>query len=116
MNRLQKVAGLQLVIIFLSFIAAIINSALYMRKYGYSFGKAWWFGSSWPIIICVFLIVLGPLFFYKKKCSIDLDERDLMIDRKAARFCFAAAFFFFLFSNQAFAVRCWADDSAAAGR
>ena len=48
------------------------------------------------MILCVFLVVLAPVFFRKKKGRINFDERDLIIDRRAARIGFGASFFFFI--------------------
>ncbi|MFH1615877.1 MAG: hypothetical protein ABIG61_12445 [Planctomycetota bacterium] len=104
MNKTQKVAWFQLIVIALAAVASVINSFLYMHKYGYSFSKAWWFGTVWPVIICIFLVVFATTFsktfskFYRKKGEILFDERDLLIQRQASRFGYAAAFVFFVAS------------------
>ena len=100
MNRTQKVAGFQLIVIALAVVASMIISFLYMHKHGYSFTRAWWFGTIWPIIICVFLVVFVTTFskFYRKKGEILFDERDLLIQRQASRFGYTAAFAFFVAS------------------
>ena len=100
MNKTQKVAWFHLIVIILAAVASVINSFLYMHKYGYSFSKAWWFGTGWPIIICVFLGVFTTTFskFYRKKGEILFDERDLLIQRQASRFGYTAAFAFFVAS------------------
>ncbi|MBL7106978.1 MAG: hypothetical protein ISS77_05175 [Phycisphaerae bacterium] len=104
MNGTQKGAWFQLIVITLAAIASVVNSFLYMHKYGYSFSKAWWFGTGWPVIICVFLIVFATTFsktfskFYRKKGAVLFDERDLLIQRQASRFGYAAAFVFFVAS------------------
>ena len=104
MNNTQKVAWFQLIVIVLAAVASVINSFFYMHKYGYSFTKAWWFGTGWPVIICVFLVVFATTFvktssrFYRKKGEILFDERDLLIERQASRFGYAAAFVFFIAS------------------
>lgn len=97
MNRTQKVAWFHLIVIALAVVASIGNSFLYMHEYGYSFSKAWWFGTGWPIIICIFLVVFATIFsrFYRKKSEILFDERDLLIQRQASRLGYAAAFVFF---------------------
>ena len=97
-------AWFQLIVIALAVLASIGISFLYMYKYGYSFTKAWWFGTVWPTIICVFLVVFAATFsktfskFYYKKGVILFDERDLLIQRQASRFGYAAAFVFFIAS------------------
>jgi uncharacterized membrane protein len=96
MNRQQKIAWFQLVVIAIAAVASVVNSGLYMQKYGYTFLKAWWFGTGWPVILCVLLVVLAPVFFRKKKGQINFDERDLIIDRRAARIGFGASVFFFI--------------------
>jgi len=96
MNRLQKIAWFQLTVIVIAAIAGIFNSWLYMQKYEYTFLKAWWFGMGWPVGLCLFLVVFSPLFFRKKKGRVNFDERDLVIDRRATRTAFGAAYFFFI--------------------
>ena len=96
MNRLQKIAWFQLAVIAIAAVASVVNSGLYMQKYGYTFLKAWWFGTGWPVILCVFLVVLAPIFFRKRKGQINFDERGLIIGRRAARIGFGASFFFFI--------------------
>jgi uncharacterized membrane protein len=100
MNRTQKVAWVQLIVIALAAVASVVNSFWYMHKYGYSFSKAWWFGTVWPVMICFFLIVFVPTFsrFYRSKVKKLFDERDLLIQRQASRFGYAAAFVFFVAS------------------
>ena len=97
MNKTQKGAWFQLIVIALAVVASVGNSFFYMYKYGYSFSKAWWFGTVWPIMICMFLVVFATTFSecYRKKGEILFDERDLLIQRQASRFGFAAAFVFF---------------------
>jgi len=96
MNRQQKIAWFQLVVIAVATVASVVNSWLYMQKYGYTFLRAWWFGTGWPVILCISLVVLAPVFFRKKKGRINFDERDLIIDRRAVRIGFGASFFFFM--------------------
>lgn len=100
MNKTQKVAWFQLIVIALAVVASVGNSFFYMYKYEYSFSKAWWFGTGWPTIICVFLVVFATTFskFYRQKGEIPFDERDLLIQRQASRFGYAAAFIFFVAS------------------
>lgn len=100
MNKTQKVALVQLIVIVLTILASLIISFLYMYKYGHSFSKAWWFGTVWPLAICIFVIVFAPTFSYfyrnRKSGGIAFDERDLLIQRQASRFAYAAAFAFFV--------------------
>jgi len=96
MNRVQKIAWCQLAVLGLFIIASIFNSLLYMQKYGYIFFKAWWLGSASPMVLCFFLMVLAPVFFHSRKGQINFDERDLKIDRRAARIAFGASFAFFI--------------------
>lgn len=81
MNRQQKIAWFQLVVITITVVVSIANSWLYMQKYEYTFFKAWWFGTGWPVVLCIFLVVFAPILFRKKKGRLDFDERDLIIDR-----------------------------------
>ena len=41
MIRQQKIAWFQLVVIAVAAVASVVNSGLYMQKYGYTFLKAW---------------------------------------------------------------------------
>jgi hypothetical protein len=68
---------------------------LFVRKYEYGFLEAWWIGSAYPIPLIV-LTALAPVFIRKKKGQIDFDERDLMIDRKAAWIAFSSSYAFFI--------------------
>ena len=72
MNRTQKAAWFKLIVIALAAVVSVVNSFLYMHKYGHSFLKAWWFGTVWPVIICVFLVVFAATFSrsYRKKGEI----------------------------------------------
>ena len=95
MNKTQKIAWCQLILVGIAAIASVILTALWMRKYEYGFLQAWWFGSAHPTIL-VALTVFVPLFFRKKKGQINFDERDLIIDRQAARLAFGASYGFFI--------------------
>lgn len=100
MNKTQKIALFRLIVIATALVASVIISFLYMHKYGYSFSRAWWFGTVWPVVIGIFLLVFVTTFsrFYRKKSEIAFDERDLLIQRQASRFGYAAAFVFFVAS------------------
>jgi hypothetical protein len=96
MNRQQKIAWFQLVVIAIAAVASVVNSVPYMQRHGYTFSQAWWLGSGWPVVLCVFLVVLAPVFYRKKKGQINFDERDLIIDRRASRIALGASYFFFI--------------------
>ena len=96
MNRQQKVARLQLIIIAVAALASVINSMFYMRRHDYTLSQAWWLGSGWPVVLCFFGVVLTPLLFRGKKGRVDFDERDLMIDSRASRVALGASYFFFI--------------------
>ena len=95
MNRAQKIAWCQLILVGIAAVASVILTGLWMRKYEHGFAQAWWFGSAHPTIL-IALTVFVPLFFRKKKGQINFDERDLIIDRQAARFAFTASYGFFI--------------------
>ena len=95
MNRPQKIAWFQLAVVSTAAVMSVILMAFFMRKYAYGFSEAWWIGSAYPTPLLV-LTVLAPAFIRRKKGQIDSDERDLMIDRKAARIAFGTTYAFFI--------------------
>jgi hypothetical protein len=101
MNKRQKVARLQLIIIAVAALASVINSMFYMHRHGFTFSRAWWLGSGWPVVFCFFGVMLAPLFFRKKKGRVDFDERDLMIDNRASRIALGASYSFFMLACMA---------------
>lgn len=96
MNRQQKIARLQLIIIVICAILSVINSVSYMHKHGFTFSRAWWLGSGWPVIFCFFGVMLSPFFLRKKKGQINSDERDLLIENRASHIAFGASYSFFI--------------------
>jgi uncharacterized membrane protein len=96
MNRQQKVARLQLIIIAVAAILSVVNAMFYMYRHGYAFSQAWWSGSGWPVVLCFFGVVLAPLILRKKKGQISFDERDLMIESRASRIALGVSYFFFI--------------------
>ena len=95
MNRRQKIAYFQLILVGVLTVASVILSGLFVRKYEYAHLEAWWIGSGYMTPF-VALTVFAPLFFRKKKGQIDFDERDLMIDRQAMLIAFASTYAFFI--------------------
>lgn len=96
MNRQQKIARLQLIVIAIATIASVVNSMLYMHRHGYTFSQAWWLGSAWPVVLCFFGVMLAPFLLRRRKGRVDFDERDLMIDIRASRIALGASYFFFI--------------------
>jgi len=95
MNRQQKIAWFQLAVVGTAAAMSVILMAFFIIKYAYGFSEAWWIGSGYSTPPLV-LTVLAPVFIRKKKGQIDSDERDLMIDRKAARIAFGTTYTFFI--------------------
>ena len=95
MNRQQKIAWFQLAVVGTAAVMSVILMAFFIRKNAYGFSEAWWIGSGYSTPLLV-LTVLAPAFIRKKKGQIDSDERDLMIDRKAARIAFGTTYTFFI--------------------
>jgi len=95
MNRQQKIASFQLVVVGIAAVASVILMGLFLRKYQYGLSEAWWIGSAYQTPLLV-LTVLAPVFIRKKKGRIDFDERDLMIDRQAMRIAFLTSYAFFI--------------------
>ncbi|MGD1041830.1 MAG: hypothetical protein ABR913_02065 [Sedimentisphaerales bacterium] len=94
MNRQQKIAWFQLAVIAMAAIASAAISEIYVYKDGLNFSKAWWFGTVWPVILGIILMTSAPLLFRKKKGQVDFDERDLTIDRWAARISYGMSYAF----------------------
>lgn len=93
MNRAQKMAWYQLCVVGVAAVVSVILMVHYVRKYQYGYLEAWWIAASYSTL-CVLLTVLAPFIFRKKKGQIDLDERDLIIDRRAALVAGWAAYSF----------------------
>jgi hypothetical protein len=101
MNRQQKIAWLQLIIIAICAILSVINSMSYMHKHGFTFSRSWWLGSGWPVVFCFIGVTLSPFFLRKKKGQINSDERDLLIGNKASQITFGASYSFFIIACSA---------------
>jgi uncharacterized membrane protein len=95
MNRRQKVAWYQLSLVAAAAVLGVVLMAHFVRIYEYSFVDAWWYGMGYAVLVLI-LTVFGPLFFRKKKGQVDYDERDLIIDRRAAWIAFGATYAYFI--------------------
>jgi hypothetical protein len=91
MNRQQKIAWFNLVVIAGCIALAVGMTARYAFQHGFpsAFGGMGFLGFA-----C--LIALGPLLFRKKKDRLALDERDVMIERRAVRCGTTVSYFYFV--------------------
>ena len=95
MNRWQKIAWFGLIVILISLILSVILTFYYVQKYDYSHSEASGIATGYPAVLLI-SIIFAPLIFRKTKGKVDMDERDLIIGRKAALVTYCAAFAFFV--------------------
>ncbi|MFC1739488.1 hypothetical protein ACFL1G_10650 [Planctomycetota bacterium] len=91
MNRQQKIAWFNLIVIA---ICIVVTSGM-VTKYAFQHGFPSAFGGT-GFLGFACLIALGPVFFKKKKGQVSLDERDVMIERRAVRCGTTASYFYFV--------------------
>ena len=96
MNRLQKIAWMQLVLVGVAAGYSVIAMMYFMKKYGYAPAEAWWLAAGYAGLLLILAIIAPPLIFRKRKGRVDSDERDLTIDRCATLVAFGAAFVFLI--------------------
>jgi hypothetical protein len=89
MNRVQKTAGLLVVTISLGVTLSIAATSLLYVRLGMP--RAW---AGLAFLAVAGLGGLGPLVFKKDKGSVTCDERDRIINRRAALAAFTAAYLF----------------------
>ena len=91
MNRTQKIAWLIVITMSAAFVISCIAVIVLAGKYG--FPKAFYIGFSFMAIAAIG--GLGPLIFRNDKGKVTYDERDRVIQLKAARAGFAISYLVF---------------------
>ena len=89
MNRVQKIAWLFVVTVSLGVVFSIAATSLLYVKVGMP--RAW---AGLAFLAVVGLGGLGPLVFRKNKGAVACDERDRIINRRAALAAFTIAYLF----------------------
>lgn len=98
MNRWQKIAVFNILVIFFSLSLAVgAVTAIGITK---GFPKAY---AGLGFLGLCGLLGLQPLLFRKDKAKVSFDERDLLIGKKAALIGFTASYLFFVFA----CMTCW---------
>jgi hypothetical protein len=90
MNRIQKISWLMVVTIGIAVICSAVAITTWYFKYG--FPKAW---TGLSFLGIAGLGGLGPLLFRKDPGPVGADERDRLINLKAARGSFALSYLVF---------------------
>lgn len=88
MNRMQKIAWL--VVISISVAVILSGIAVVILYFKYGFPKA---AGGLSLLGITGICGFGPLIFKKDKGTVTCDERDIIINRRAALAGFFAAFF-----------------------
>lgn len=92
MNRVQKIAWFNLAVIAGCIMLAGGMTVRFAFQHGFPSALG---GMGFLGFAC--LIALGPLLFRKKKGQVALDERDVMIERRAVRCGTTVSYFYFVF-------------------
>ena len=98
MNRQKKIAWSQLVLLAIAAAFSAVAMVYFIWKYDYAAAEAWWLAVGYTAPILILAVVAPPVVLRKskRKGQVDYDERDLVIDRTAARIAFGTAFVFFI--------------------
>ena len=96
MNRQEKIAWSQLVLLAIAAAFSAVATVCFIWKYDYTAAEAWWLAVGYTAPILILAVVAPPVIFRKRKGQVGSDERDLMIDRCATQIAFCAAFAFFV--------------------
>lgn len=90
MNRIQKISWLMVVTIVIAIIASVVAVGLLYSKFGFPKARA---GLAFMAIAG--FGGLGPMIFKKDPGHVQADERDILINLKAARAGFAISYLVF---------------------
>ena len=98
MNRQEKIAWSQLVLLAIAAAFSAVATVCFIWKYDYTAAEAWWLAVGYTAPILILAVVAPPVDLRKGKTKgpVDYDERDLVIDRTATRIAFGTAFIFFI--------------------
>lgn len=91
MNRWQKIAWFNLIVIAICVVLAAGMTTIYAFQHGFPSALG---GTGFLGFAC--LIALGPFLFRKRKDQVAFDERDVMIERRAVRCGTTVAYFYFV--------------------